>query len=872
MKKYILLATTTLLCVVVILFTPYTYSSETILCFEGSVLSGLLSEPTSNYVIDVPSTYNGQPITTIKYSVDRLKFNDADISDNIVGLNLDDATNLTTINKAVFKNCKNLAGDLNLPQTMEKIGSSAFAGTKIEKVYVHSNVTISPDSFPDETVFVFASSEDKETFKTTNASDQWKNLNERLITNNPFSNTSEDIKKYYGETIDLTINESGDYSWYNESNNLIDTSKSIRLTGLSVGTYTYSYEVKNAGNLVKTHTYKITIEKAKVNLTFIDPLLEYTGNALQPVFNTNLSYITNNYFNVDYYYFTNDYTPVKQVVNAGKYKMVVSVKSEFSDNILILNDSTYVFSVGKKIIDVEWNIANSMEYTENYDPVSFNPVVDYASCKLLKQTSDNADTYEESVFGIGRWKAVLTLKDAFSNNYELSSTEKKFSITPCELIIQWPNTNEFSYDGHTHTITPTLLHTNNLECSGVELSYSLDSVLSTSNAGKYAVKVTKLNNPNYKLSSTTKTTFEWKISQRTIEVRWSNYTLYYNGTPQAPTAMALDRGLSVGLVVTGAEVDANEGAQIGYVATAKLDGSNQNYILTNATTTYFILKKTENFKLDSNLITKKYDGNYLTPSYFYDGTQPVLMSVGGIICPSGLKEIGEYVVKMFVEETNNIKGNEEICVVRILPAELTANTNDVMVEVEGVGGFEIGAKLTIGLITENHNDASLSKLGNNLNLIKMVRIGLQDNASQNNDVDTIRFRLNNVDTSKLHIFTLTNGVYNECKFSVENGFIVMHNAKLGTYAFMIAKSNWFAETGIWLFGIFAVIVVAGIVLIVTFKKPIKEKIEQKVVNTVEKVYEENYVKKTNEQLIKTAKKHAKDVDDDDDFDNMHDNE
>ena len=43
----------------------------------------------------------------------------------------------------------------------------------------------------------------------------------------------------------------------------------------------------------------------------------------------------------------------------------------------------------------------------------------------------------------------------------------------------------------------------------------------------------------------------------------------------------------------GAEIDANEGSANAYVATAKLSGSNQNYELKNATTTYYILKKSE---------------------------------------------------------------------------------------------------------------------------------------------------------------------------------------------------------------------------------------------------------------------------------------
>ncbi len=870
MKKYFLMATTTLLWLVVILFTPYTYSSTEALHFNCNQLDGFREAPTSEVIVDVPAKYGEFNITSIGNG-DAINFNSPAARDLIVGLNLKEATNLQSIIKCSFQNCSNLGGELTLPASLTKIGSKAFLGTQIEKVYVNSNITVQPDSFPDTTVFVFKTSDDIENFKTTNASENWVNLNERLITTS--TSTTENQTHTFGESIDLTINESGDYIWY-RGDEQIDTSKSIRISGLKVGTYTYSYEVYNDNKLVKTHTYFITIEKAEVSLTFNDTLLEYTGSSLTLPFNTNLSYITNNYFDVQYNYFTTDYIPVSSIINAGKYKMIVNVKSEFLDNINILSDNCYNFTVAKKIIDVEWNIANSIEYNENIDIVEFNPVVDYANCKLLKLTNNETETYEESVFGTGRWKAVLTLKDTFSTNYELSSTEKKFSVLPSELTIVWPSVSEFSYNGTTINVTPTLYHKDNSACSNVNLTYSADSVLITANAGKYAVKVIGLNNPNYKLASGAITTFSWKISQKTIEVRWSNYTLYYNGLRQAPKALALDNGLIVDLEVMGAEIDANEGSANAYVATAKLSGSNQNYELKNATTTYYILKKSETLILNSNLITQRYNGQYILPSYTYDGEQQVMFSAAGVMYPSGVKEVGEYVLKVYTEDTKNIKGNEALCVIRILPAELTAKNNDVMVEVEGLRGFEIGAKLTIGVITANKSDTSLSAIGNDLNLIKMIKLGLQNNESQSSNVETIRFKLNNVDTSKLHIFTLNNGSYNECNFNVENGYIVIKNSDLGTYAFMMTKSNWFAETGIWLFSILAVAIIFAVVIVVTFKKPIKEKLERKMVSTVEKVYEESYAKKSNEELKKNASKHHINLEDDDeeDFNNMHDGE
>ena len=74
-------------------------------------------------------------------------------------------------------------------------------------------------------------------------------------------------------------------------------------------------------------------------------------------------------------------------------------------------------------------------------------------------------------------------------------------------------------------------------------------------------------------------------AQGSVTVQWTNTSLTYNGTPQAPTATATDGGVNVPVTVTGAQTNTGSG----YIATAM---TSSGYTLLNATTPFSIAPAT----------------------------------------------------------------------------------------------------------------------------------------------------------------------------------------------------------------------------------------------------------------------------------------
>ena len=113
-----------------------------------------------------------------------------------------------------------------------------------------------------------------------------------------------------------------------------------------------------------------------------------------------------------------------------------------------------------------------------------------------------------------------------------------------------------------------------------------------SNAGNYNVTLTLSDSTNYKWEDGTvtdgdndeKTTVTFIITQKKVEIIWSNTTLTYNGKNQAPTATInnkIDKD-DVSLSVSGAQTNAGTS----YTATAELSGDDKdNYTLDGAENT-----------------------------------------------------------------------------------------------------------------------------------------------------------------------------------------------------------------------------------------------------------------------------------------------
>ena len=201
--------------------------------------------------------------------------------------------------------------------------------------------------------------------------------------------------------------------------------------------------------------------------------------------------------------------------------------------------------------------------------------------------------------------------------YTFSVTEQKDVGDDYTAAFSLKNTNNYEWasgssaqiDGATATYTwvivkasvtvPTLT---SKEYNGQPQKADISSDLYTAeqgnnwiNAGDYNVTLTLSDSTNYKWKDGTstqgdndeKTTVTFIITQKKVEIIWSNTTLTYNGENQAPTATINNKigNDDVSLSVSGAETNANtDGAT--YTATASLRGNaKDNYTLDGAENT-----------------------------------------------------------------------------------------------------------------------------------------------------------------------------------------------------------------------------------------------------------------------------------------------
>jgi len=957
-----------ILCVVLILASQYTYASE--LTFSFKVTNGMITG------LDENVTLEEDIILVIPYEIEMYNtsstvkiikgFNCEDQTshyNHIVGLDLSQATDLKTISKSAFENCANLAGSITLPDGFEKVDDNAFAGTKIDTVYIENiyydsenMLSISSTAFPETTNFVFKSASQREAFITQYAS-EWTNLEDRckyklhlialngtdqidteieimyasaigenfdelinklkstlgddfiglsqngslitkdtLITSDTLTcefqtvTQSTTLKTFeYGTTAVLAAESEGEYVWEGEEETSLSESNSLTLPMLSVGSYTYKCKVYENGSLKHIETFEVTITPAHTKITFSSESKTYTGSKIEVSF-------TSDKFSVDYftatYYIQNsengDYKQTDSVINAGSYKIEVTVKAEFSDNIIIDNDNSHTFNVDKYHLVANWGFENSVPYA-TIKANSINPLSDYATTELLKYNSETNE-YERAVIGIGRWKAIITLKAEYEQNYVIANPEKQFEITATYVTITWVGADSYEYDGQEKQISYTIGGAEN-----VDSHTTSDSTLAATNVGTYRIEVV-IDDPNILPTDITALVYNWTINPKTLRVRWIESYMEYNGEPQAPSAYA--EGANVRIVVNGAMTDANE-SNTNYTATATLETPNSNYILTNETFYFKIHKRHENIELVDRSITKDYDGKYVLPRYNYTGEMPVKFYVNGVETTNGVKDAGEHIVEIRIAETRNVQGFSETCLVRILPMSIKSETGGVTVEIDGKTGFDIDANINID---EIHNDKSFTLAnvnnGGKLALAKMIKISIDANPEETPTIKGIKFKIKNINTDGLRIFSVTPDGLVECEYKIENGYICIANAGTGTFAFLTKKPTWFQSVGVWVLSVACGLAVLAIVIVSIARKPINEKLERQVVKAMSKAYEEQYQEHLEKQkaLEEKSKEESsvepitskdddmidediendddiqEDLSEEDDFNNFHDND
>ncbi len=179
---------------------------------------------------------------------------------------------------------------------------------------------------------------------------------------------------------------------------------------------------------------------------------------------------------------------------------------------------------------------------------------------------------------------------------------KTFSITPKEVELVWLQ-SELPYSGEAQAPTVRVIGIYENDEYKITVEGAQSAV-----GGPYTATATGLSNENYKLPENK--TKEFSIAQKEVGLAWSNTSLTYNGSAQAPTATAtgLVSGDVCSVTVTGAQTNCGTN----YTATAT-GLSNGNYKLPEAVSQAFAIGAKEVSLAWSNT-SLIYNGNAQAPT------------------------------------------------------------------------------------------------------------------------------------------------------------------------------------------------------------------------------------------------------------------
>lgn len=628
------------------------------------------------------------------------------------------------------------------------------------------------------------------------------------------------INKTFGENITLEAEGSGTYKWYLDDVLRDETSKSILLTNLNSGNYVVKCGIYSDETLVCEEIFNIAISPFTSSITFSSVDLTYSGVGQTYAFSTSLPTTV---YNVKYYLYSSEqsnYVPTNEVKNAGKYKIAIDIKPEFSDNYRIFGDNYKTFNIEKKSVTIDWFIGNEAYY----DDIIKNNIFDLeAYADLMWQRLDGGD---DSVVSVGPWQIVAQLKSEYESNLEIVNPKKQVTIKPTPVTIVWPTQSRYNYSGN-----KVCLHAQIKEdIEGLSIIYSQDSVTSATNVGDYTIKIEGLNSSNYEISSGSEKQFDWMIVRKTIFVNWINTSFTYNGREQTPYAW-VDDDEDVRLIVSGGQINANEGGEP-YIATAIT--RNEGYLLENATHSYYIMKAYDDFVLDKDRIEVVYTGDKVLPTVIYNGNQTVHFEIDNVET-DGVKEAGEYWVSVFTPSNQNYRGVTKSCLIRIMPIVLKSKQKSIDLELTSSGGFNLNAVLSVGEV-DGKNNIKLSNLQKkeNLQVLKVFNVDVE-NLEQAETNYTIKIKLNKNLGGNLRVYEVTSSGLNECDILVDDGYLYVINACKGTFAILREKGSWFLERGVWLFSITGGVVIVAFFVLVLLKKPLHERLEKQILKVAEKV-------------------------------------
>ena len=191
---------------------------------------------------------------------------------------------------------------------------------------------------------------------------------------------------------------------------------------------------------------------------------------------------------------------------------------------------------------------------------------------------------------VGAYTATASKSGTISDNYTLSSTSTGFNITAVTLTAT-ANSPTITYGDAVPSYTVSVTGFVNGETAGTAAGYTAPTASCTyaryGDKGTYDVTASGGAATNYSFSYTKG---KLTVNQKQVGLSWSNTSLTYSGSSQAPTCNATGtvNSDSIGVTVTGGQTDAGN-----YTATASaLTGTKAgNYKLPAANTQSFTINR-----------------------------------------------------------------------------------------------------------------------------------------------------------------------------------------------------------------------------------------------------------------------------------------
>lgn len=419
-------------------------------------------------------------------------------------------------------------------------------------------------------------------------------------------------KPYNGEIQTATIAESTIYSVTKNEGGINAGDYEVTIVLADTANYAWAgSDEDNDGSVTLTFTVtKVanawTTEPAIDGWTYGAAANEPEGDAL--------------YGNVSFSYQTASGEPLgAKPVNAGSYILVATVDGNTNYEGLSM---TVEFALAKADYDMSGVVFENASKVYNGETQSIT---------VDGELPDGVTvSYSEGIRNAGSRVITATFTSTDANYNVPDTMTATLTVTAKELTVENVTALNRVYDGTTAVeVTGSLAGVIGSDDVTLEISGTMaDKNVGENKNVTVAANISGADSGNYTIADVDDVIVT--VTAKEITVVWSNTSLTYNGESQAPTAAA-DTGIegeSVTLEVSGAAVEVGK-----HTATATVSEPDGNYVLTNATVEYEIVRKDiiAQFTVGYGTIGVSADGGTQGIEYRVDGGAWTVLPENGVI-------------------------------------------------------------------------------------------------------------------------------------------------------------------------------------------------------------------------------------------------